>query len=327
MTERGALLRLLADGEPRTAETLATALGLSPADIGREFAVLAGWGLALEPAADHGYRLAAPLDLVDAARLEATLGAATRARLERLELHDELDSTNARLLADTGLAAGRFRVAIAEYQRAGRGRRGRDWLQPFGSGLCLSLGWLFPEPPAALGALSLAAGVATLRALARHGVAGLSLKWPNDVLKDGGKLGGILAELRLGAAGPAYVVVGVGLNVRLPAALPMAIAAAGGMAPADLAGNAVPSRTLLAATLIDELVAALVAFEAHGLTPFVAEWSGADALRDKSVRVHGADCVRDGVARGIAADGALRVEIGGRMETLTAGDVTLRAVA
>lgn len=327
MTVRGALLRLLADGEPRTTEALAAALDLAAADVRHELGAVAEWGLALQPAGERGHRLQAPLDLVDRGRLEAALQPATRERLERLEIHDQVDSTNSRLLADGGVAAGRTRVVIAEFQSAGRGRRGRHWLQPFGSGLCLSLAWLFPEPPAALGALSLVAGVATLRALTRHGVRGLSLKWPNDVLRDGGKLGGILAELRLEAAGPACVVVGVGLNVRLPPALPAAIAAAGGMPPADLAGVAAPPRTLLAAALVDELVAALVEFEAHGFAPFAAEWSGADALRGRDVRVLGADGVREGVARGIAPDGALRVEIGGRIETLTAGEVTLRAVA
>jgi len=115
--------------------------------------------------------------------------------------------------------------------------------------------------------------------------------------------------------------------VRLPPAAARAIAAAGGVPPADLAGGELPSRTLLAATLVDELGAALVEFEARGFAPFMAEWSGADALRDRTVRIHGTDRLRDGVARGIDPDGALRVEIGGRIETLTAGEVTLRAVA
>lgn len=326
MTLRGALTRLLADGEPHPEAALAAALGLAPSALAAELDGLAAWGLAAGRDGAHGWRLPAPLDLIDRAGLEAALGAAARGRLERLELEDETDSTNARLLALHGLAPGRCRVALAEYQRAGRGRRGRDWLQPFGSGLCLSLGWLFPAPPPALGALSLAAGVATLRALARFGVTGLSLKWPNDVLRDGGKLGGILSELRLEAAGPAYVVVGVGLNGRLPPALVREIVAAGGAPPAAL-GDPLPSRTALAAALIDELVAALVEFQARGFAPFVAEWSRADALRDRSVRVHGTDRVREGIARGIGPDGTLCVEIGGRLESLAAGEVTLRAVA
>ena len=327
MTASSALVRLLADGEPHPAEALASGLGLAPSALASEVAALPGWGLAPERVGSSGYRLPAPLDLLDATRLEAALGTEVRARLERLEVRDAIDSTNARLLADAGLAAGRTRVAIAEYQSAGRGRRGREWLQPFGSGLCLSLAWLFPEPPAALGALSLAAGVATLRALARHGIGGLALKWPNDVLRNGGKLGGILSELRLEAAGPAYVVIGIGLNVCLPVTLREAIVASGGLAPADLSDGPLPSRTQLAAALIDELVAALVEFEARGFAPFLPEWSAADALADRRVQVNTAGCIRDGIARGVGADGALRIEIDQRTETLTSGEVTLRAVA
>jgi BirA family biotin operon repressor/biotin-[acetyl-CoA-carboxylase] ligase len=329
MTPRGALVRLLADGEPHPATALAGALGLTPAEVAAELAGLGAWGLAAEPAPPGGVRLAAPLELIDATRLAAALGAPARARLERLELHDELDSTNSRLLGATDLAAGQARVAIAEYQSHGRGRRGRDWLQPFGSGLCLSLAWLIAVPPAELGALGLAAGVAALRALARLGVTGLALKWPNDVLKDGGKLGGILAELRLEAAGPAHVVIGVGLNVRLSPSARAAITRTAGLPPADLAGGArpPPSRTLLAAALVDELVAALVEFEARGFAPFRAEWSAADALRNRAIRVHDADRARDGVARGIGADGSLQVETGGRIASVTAGEVTVREVA
>lgn len=327
MTTRGDLLRLLADGEPHTAEALGRALGVAAPELSQAIDALADWGLAVQPVTAGGYRLPAPLELIDGAALGTMLAATTRAQLERLELHDAVDSTNAQLLAATDLDAGRARVAIAEYQSAGRGRRGRAWLQPFGSGLCLSLAWIFPRPPAELAALSLVAGVATLRALARYGVDGLALKWPNDVLRGDGKLGGILAELRLESAGLARVVVGIGLNVRPPAALRAAVAAAGGMPPADLADLPGLTRTRLAAALVDELVSAGVEFAARGFAPFIAEWRGADALRDRKVSVRGTDLVRDGIARGIDDDGALRVEIGERIETLTSGEVTLRAVA
>jgi BirA family biotin operon repressor/biotin-[acetyl-CoA-carboxylase] ligase len=320
------LIRLLADGEPHAAESLAAALGTSSRGLAEALGALAAVGL--EPRADvpGEVRLAAPVDLVDEAGVLAALGAPARARLERLERFDEIDSTNAYLLADRGLAAGRTRVAIAEFQGAGRGRRGRAWLQPYGAGLALSLGWRFAATPATLGALGLAAGVAVLRALARLGVGELALKWPNDVLRGGGKLGGILAELRAEEGGAAYVVVGVGLNVRLPPATRRAIVAEGGVVPADLAERP-PSRTRLAAALVDELVAALAEFAERGLPPFVEEWRRADAYRDRRIEVREAERVREGIARGIDADGALLVEIGSRTERLSAGEITLRAVA
>jgi BirA family biotin operon repressor/biotin-[acetyl-CoA-carboxylase] ligase len=292
---------------------------------------LARWGLDAESLPRRGHRLRAPLELLDAARIEASLGSEARARLRALEVHFELDSTNSRLLAKSDLEPGGWHGCLAEFQSAGRGRRGREWLAPFGSGLCLSFAWLFRDPPAGLGALGLAAGVAILRALGRFEIRGITLKWPNDVLRGGGKLGGVLCELRAEAAGPAYVVIGVGLNVRLPEATRNAILAGGGIAPADLAGTSrgapVPSRAPLAAALYDELVRMACEFELQGFAPFIDEWNRADALRDRPVRILAHATERDGVARGIDTDGALCVELGGRIERLASGEVTLRAAA
>ena len=329
MTRRGQLLGLLADGSLHSGQVLAAHLGVSRAAVAKQVHSLCAWGVPVEAVARRGYRLAAPLELLQAERIEAGLSAATRGRLERLEVHEQLPSTNSYLLAETGLAAGHCRVCLAEQQSAGRGRRGRAWLAPFGSGLCLSLAWLFDPPPSAPGALSLAAGVAVVRALARLGVADATLKWPNDIYRAGGKLGGILCELRFEAAGPAYVVIGVGLNVRLPQGLADSIEAAGGVRPVDLTDLAAPpSRHALAVALIDELATAAATFATQGFAPFGTEWQQADALRDRPVRVHGAGAVpRDGIARGIDAQGSLQVEFGAGLEALTAGDVSLREVA
>ena len=327
MSRRRALLGLLADGDLHSGEALARLLGVTRAAVAKQVHGLAAWDLAVESLPRRGYRLTVPIEFLDERRLEAALKETSRARLDRLEVFDEVESTNARLVADADVTPGRYRVCLAEFQSAGRGRRGRGWTQPFGSGLCLSFAWSFGSAPPLPGTLSLVAGVAALRALTRYGVRGMSLKWPNDVLLGEGKLGGILSEVRLEAAGPAYVVIGIGLNVRLPPEARAAIVAGGGLPPADLTGGSVPDRTLLAAALVDELCAAVLEFEARGFAPFAVEWSGADALRDRPVRVHFHGRAQDGVARGIGADGALKVEIGGRLETLAAGEVTLRAVA
>jgi BirA family biotin operon repressor/biotin-[acetyl-CoA-carboxylase] ligase len=325
---RGALLRRLLDGAPHEEASLAREFGLEPEALLHELRALGDWGLELIGQPGKAYRLVEPPELLEAAAISAALGARLLSKRDALELLDEVDSTNARLLATTGPAAGRWRACLAEYQSAGRGRRGRAWTQPFGSGLCLSLGWAFADSPPGLSALSLAAGVAVLRALDTFSVPGLALKWPNDVLCDGGKLGGILCELRAGAAGAVQVVIGIGFNVRLGAEARAGILEAGGMEPADLA-NVVPpvGRSRLAARLIEALVAMAEEFAIRGFAPFAGEWRAADALRDRTVRVHGTAAGQDGVARGIDADGALCVEIGGQLKRLTAGDVTLRAVA
>lgn len=327
MTARAALVAALADGRVHDAAGLATRLGCDAPTLRRELEGLSDWQLAVETPAPGLYRFAAPLERLEARALAQALGTDMRERLAGLAVEDEVDSTNAQLLAAEPPATGAFRVLCAEFQRAGRGRRGRRWHAPYAHGLCLSIATRLTAPAATLGTLSLVAGVAVLRALAREGVTGVTLKWPNDLLCDEAKLGGILSEMRSLSDDEAYVVIGVGLNVRPADGLESRVRAEGGLAPADLGHFGPPSRLRLAAALVDALIAAAVAFGERGFAPFAAEWSAADALRDRWVRVQGASAVREGIARGIDAEGRLCVEFGEGTEVLTAGDVSLRSAA
>lgn len=326
MTRRGELLRLLADGRLHSGEELAASLAISRAAVWKQLQQLDDWGVGLDARAGQGYRLSVPLDLLDADAILGALPQWSAGRLRQLQVHEELDSTSDRLLAIHDLAPGRFDACLAEFQRAGRGRRGRRWLAPFGSGLCLSLNWTFRDAPAALGALSLAAGVAVLRALRRLGFHGLALKWPNDIVHGAKKLGGILIDLRGEAAGPAYVVVGVGINVRLPHAIRDALGS-GGLEPTDLASiGAVPGRSLAASTLINELALALEEFSLRGMSAFADEWQGADALAGHPVRVLQGDQTLEGLACGVDANGALLVDAGDGRRRILSGEVSIRAV-
>ena len=243
---------------------------------------------------------------------------------------DEVESTNDALLGADDLPAGRFDACLAEFQSRGRGRRGRSWLAPFGSGLCLSVNWRFEESPAQLSALPLAIGVAIRRALRDCGVAGTALKWPNDLLFRDRKLGGVLVEMLVESAGPAYAVVGVGLNFSLPDTVRRAIRETGiDVASLDEAGTGAEAlqRSKVAAALLGRLCESLEEFDQRGFGPFQEEWSEADALRGRPVRVHQGEEAREGVACGIDLDGALLVEIDGRVARFVAGDVSLRPAA
>jgi BirA family biotin operon repressor/biotin-[acetyl-CoA-carboxylase] ligase len=320
------LLRLLADGERHSGEELAAALSVSRAAVWKQLQQLEEWGIALEATPGSGYRLGSPLDLLDAGAIRRRLPAAARQRLRNLEVHAWLESTSDRLLAVNDLPAARFDACLAEFQAAGRGRRGRSWVAPFGSGLCLSVNWTYVDAPATLGALSLAAGVAARRALRRLGFPGLSLKWPNDIVHAGGKLGGILIDLRGEAAGPAYFVVGIGINFRLPAPLRERLRAEG-VEAIDLASlGKLPSRNEAAALVIAELTAALVEFGGRGLAAFADEWQEADALAGRPVRVLQGDRHFDGLARGVDGDGALMLETGGERRRILSGEVSVRPV-
>jgi len=325
MPGRLALLRLLADGGFHNGASLARGSGLPRAAVEREIDRLSAWGVEVQARPGHGYRLPHPFDLLDEARIRAGFAAASASRVRRLTVEQEIDSTNTALLAVTDLPPGQNDVMLAEFQTAGRGRRGRAWRAPFASGLCLSVSLNLTRPHADLGTLSLAAGVAVLRALKRRGVQGLTLKWPNDVLAGDAKLAGILCELRAEPAGATYVVMGIGINVRLPAATEAALAAEG-TRPTDLKRIAPDacSRSELAAELVNELVTMAVEFDQRGFAAYHAEWAAADALNGRAVAVHDHGGVRGGIARGIAADGTLCVELASGLTRLAAGDVTLR---
>ena len=326
MNGRIELLRLLADGALHSGEELAAALSVSRAAVWKRLQQLEAWGIACEARPGSGYRLETPIDLLDAARILECLPQTTLVLLRHLEVHEAVESTSDRLLAIDDLPPGRFDACLAEFQSAGRGRRGRHWVAPFASGLCLSVNWNFRDAPAMLGALSLAAGVAVLRALGRLGFARLSLKWPNDILCGDAKLGGILIDLRGEAAGPAYVVVGIGINVRLPRAARERLAA-GGVDAVDLAAlGRAPTRNDLAAVLIAELTQALAEFGVRGLAAFLEEWQAADALAGRSVRVLLGGQPLEGLARGVDADGALLLEIDGARRRILSGEVSVRPV-
>ncbi len=191
----------------------------------------------------------------------------------------------------------------------------------------MSLSWTFRDVPADLGALGLVIGVCELRALHELGVAGAKLKWPNDVLVDERKLGGILIELRAESGGPACVVIGIGLNVALGAPLLEKIAETG-IAATDLvtAGLPEPSRNAVAGALVDWCIRGLLEFERDGLRPFIENWRDADALQGKMVNVVGAvGEVTRGLARGVDLHGALLVETADEgLKKFISGDVSVR---
>ncbi len=320
-----ALLALLADGEIHSGVRLAAALGVTRAAVWKGIGRLRALSIGVEAVARRGYRLTAPVELLDADRIHACLSAANAARLATLELPFTVDSTNSRLLAATPPACGRALVCATELQRAGRGRRGRAWLAPFGAGITLSVGWSFRAAHRDLAALSLAAGVAIATALARCGLPGIRLKWPNDLWLGERKLGGVLIELRAEVHGPAYVVIGIGLNVALSAASRAAIEA-GGVSVAAVADALIapPSRNQLVGTILEELFGMLSRFAEQGFAPFHAPWSALDALRGRRVRIISGERQVTGVSQGIDPDGTLVIAVGKEMRRFTSGEVSLR---
>ena len=317
----------LSDGQFHSGEDLAAALDVSRSAIWKAVKALRELGATLHAVRNRGYRLAKSSEALDAAVIGARLSAGVRERLRTLDVVWSIGSTNTVLLSRPFPPNGATEVMLAEYQTAGRGRRGRAWLAPPGGAICLSLSWTFRDVPEDLGALGLVIGVCELRALRSLGLTEGRLKWPNDVLVNDRKLGGILIELRAESGGPACVVIGIGLNVALGASL-LAKIAETGIAATDLvtAGLHEPARNAVAAALVDSCVRGLLDFERDGLRPFIEDWRGADALQGRMVDVKGAaGAVTKGLARGVDLHGALLVEtLDEGLRKFVSGDVTVR---
>lgn len=332
MTLAREIFRSLADGEVHSGEALAAAAGVTRSAVWKAIGQLRELGLDIEAQTNRGYRLAHRCEALDATAILAGLTKEIQSRVD-VEVCWETASTNAALLERSPVVPGTFVVLLAENQIGGRGRRGRVWRAALGDSLCVSMATSFEPLPRDLPALTLAIGACVREALEDCGARELALKWPNDLVvraaesdEDLGKLGGILVELRAEAGGPGYVVVGIGLNLRLDQAARAAIAATGTRAEdLESVGADVAARNRLAAVVVDRCLRGLQQFGKEGFAPFIDAWRAADALRDRAVRVSDAFGEREGIARGIDAQGALQLEMAdGRRVAILGGEVSVR---
>jgi BirA family biotin operon repressor/biotin-[acetyl-CoA-carboxylase] ligase len=320
-TELLALVDRLADGQWHSGEDLAAASGISRAALAKRIAKLADWQLAVEARQGLGYRLPQVLERLDPVKLQAALPQL------RVQVLPVTDSTSTQVMAAPAEADPQ--VVLAEVQTAGRGRRGRQWVSPFGAQLALSLAWSFDALPPQLGALPLAVGVICADVLRQYGLPSVGLKWPNDILVDGRKLGGILLEHRGEAGGGCRIVAGIGINLDLPAGPDARIDQPFVNLDDALAALGQPrcERNALAITLLQALHALFDGYGRSGFAPLAARWSELDVTRDRRVRImqgSGAGSSFDGHARGVDADGALIVESDGQRHVLHSGEVSLR---
>jgi len=316
-----AVLKRLSDGEFHSGETLARDLDVSRGSVWNALSDAAEHGIEVARVHGRGYRLASPLAWLDAARINAAIA---HHGLD-VRVVDTCGSTNAEMLraAESGAPSGD--VLVAELQTQGRGRLGRIWYAGVASSLTFSLLWRFERSVAALGGLSLAVGLAVVRALHARGI-GVQLKWPNDLLWRGRKLGGILIEVRGDALGPCAAVIGIGLNVRLRDALKTRI----DQPAADLSdtGAALIDRNDLLIGVLVELAGVLAAFEAEGFPPLRAEWMRHHAHQGLGVTLLSPDgSTLAGIARGVDEQARLLIETDSGVSAIHTGDVSLRTTS
>ena len=263
---------------------------------------------------------------LDAEAIRQSLSGATAERLAGFDVFAEIDSTNSYLMRAQGPAPGQACVAVTDNQTHGRGRHGRTWLSPPGSGLCLSVAYSFARQPDNLPAFTLAVGMGVIAVLEGLGVDGVQLKWPNDLIADDAKLGGILTETQSQADGAIKVVTGLGLNIDLAEEVNVGGDSDAALGVVDLSRitEHLPSSDRLVGGLIDGLSTTFINYESTGFDGLVDKWSERDWLFGRAVTVDLPAQQVTGVGAGIAADGALLLDTGaGQCSRITSGSVVM----
>ena len=319
-----ALLRALADGEFHSGEELGALFGISRAAIWKQLQKLEeSLGIRCESAKGRGYRLLENIELLDKPLIQSALSTAAIDLLGSLTTLVSTDSTNREAMQLMQSAPMRGHVVLAERQLAGRGRRGRPWVSPFARNLYMSVTWEFDSGAAALEGLSLAVGVAVVRALASIGVSGAGLKWPNDVIANGAKLAGILLEMTGDAAGRCQVIIGIGINVAMTGVAEAKAIDQQWTDASSVVGRNV-SRNALASAVISELLPLLVEFERGGFSRFREEWMSFDVARGRAIALHYGEQTILGVAVGVDENGALAIDTPQGLQRFHGGEVSLR---
>lgn len=323
------LIQILADGQFHSGTDLAEQLSLSRSAVWKQINGLEEQGIDITAVNGKGYRLHSKLELLDKRLIYSLFNNPTRQCLAELEIHDQIGSTNSHLVAlSNDQPDASAIVCLAEQQTAGKGRRGRQWVSPFGSNIYASLVWQFQQGPASLSGLSLAIGVAVIKALEIHGIVGAGLKWPNDIYWQQRKLGGILVEVSGEADGPCHAVIGLGLNLYLANQHGSKIEQCWVDISAILGESQQVSRNQLVATLIEQLLAVTSSYTSSSFALYRDEWRQFDCMQGKQVSLFMGHTKIDGTVLGINDDGLLLLQTAtGATQSFASGEVSFRSYA
>lgn len=311
------LLKLLENGEFHSGEALGAELGISRAAVWKKLQQAeAELNIEIHKVRGRGYRLASPLCLLDAPSLAVSLSQLNWTVL----VYDTLGSTNAEAmrLIDSGHRLPL--LVLAEQQTAGRGRRGRKWVSPFGENLYFSLALRIDGGMRQLEGLSLLVGLAVIKTLRDSGVSAAGLKWPNDILVNGQKLAGILLELTGDPADVCHVVVGVGINVNMRDTTEVDQS----WTSMGLEAGYAFDRNLVASSLALNIDAYMAAHKVHGFAMFRDEWERSHLWQGSEVILLAGNAEISGVVIGVDATGALRLNVQGQEQIFSGGELSLR---
>jgi len=317
------LVALLADGQFHSGVDLAKQLNVSRTTISKRVADWQALGLDIDTVTGKGYRLHTPIDWLNQAKIYAFLPNNIQSLISEFSIQQIISSTNDFVAQSLQKKSQSGVVCLAEMQSAGRGRRGRTWLSPPAGTFYGSVGWVFNEGFQVVEGLSLAIGVAVIQALNTCGVEGLQLKWPNDIVWQGKKLGGILIEMNAEVGGSCQVVVGVGINLALPQTVKNQI----DQQVVDLR-EICPAlnRQQVTAALLHHIVLVLSDYATQGFKAYRQTWKSYDALLGVPVKVLGLTQNIEGIGAGIDEQGAFLIKTATGIEAISGGEVSIRKV-
>ena len=326
------ILKLLADGKFHSGEKLASTFNVSRTSIWKMISRIQELGLELHSVKGKGYKLIEPLDLLEEEVIIKNIPPDSRDQIQGIQIFQSIDSTSSYImeLSQSGklsLSGNKIFLCLAEQQTAGKGRRGRSWVSPFGHNLYFTIAREFNTGVSDLEGLSLVVALAIIRVLKSNQIQGLGIKWPNDILWQGKKLAGILLEISGDPTGLSQVVIGLGLNI---SANPEAMANVD-QAWVDLKtiSGRVPDRNKLVAELFTAITKMIDEFENKGFTAFKVEWDKNDALRNQKVELKTHSNQPTGIlgkVMGVNNQGALMLKTKKGVETFHGGELSPRVV-
>lgn len=312
------IVSTLSDGEYHDGTSLGEQLNITRSAVWKVIKKLEHYGVSIDSVKGKGYALKSPLVLLEAKPIQQNL---TTKKAVVLEVLEKIDSTNNYL--KTLPPTKQVHVCLAEQQLAGKGRLNREWYSPFGQNLYCSYLYPIQKDVSELAGLSLVVGLAmqaTVKAYsAEHAV---KLKWPNDLIHEGKKLGGCLVEIQAETNGFCYAIIGIGINVNMTEEALSRVDRACTSLQTLL--NRYIDRNQLAAVLIDNLNTYLARFEEKGFSDFIDEWQTADSLFEQKIRLDCMGNVTEGTVAGVNALGHLLLKNpAGEVKAFSSGDTTV----
>lgn len=323
-TQALALLRLMADGDFHSGEVLGERLGVSRAAVWKILESFSVLGLEITRVRGKGYCVCGGVDFLDGSKIHGLLPPEIADAFSELAVFPEVSSTNQVLLdrINSGQNCVNASVCLAEMQSAGRGRRGRVWQSPFAQNIYLSLSWCFESGIAAMEGLSLAVGLGVVRSLKSLGLQDVGLKWPNDIICDNAKLGGVLIEIAGDVGGQCQAVIGIGINVRMNAESMREV----DQPWVDLCAlvDNVPPRNKIVAALLEHLFPIVSNYESKGFACYRSEWQEHCHHIGRSVCLETTSERIEGEMLGVDDSGSLCLEVDGQERSFIGGEVSLR---